>query len=164
MRLFGKRMLMLLPLMFIALTGLKGQSLSFNQSLLVTSASGQVTVPAGKVWKVVSGLSGDGTVTSTLALTHHCGGSCSGGSCGSYSCYYRKGLYAVNGIEFSYVYGCNSCGSGCNSLANCPASYTYGYSLSDFKFEGPFWMPAGATFQVFGSSIVFSVLEFNIVP
>src|SRR5690606_9914368 len=108
--------------------------------------------------------SGDGTVTSTLALTHHCGGSCSGGSCGSYSCYYRKGLYAVNGIEFSYVYGCNSCGSGCNSLANCPASYTYGYSLSDFKFEGPFWMPAGATFQVFGSSIVFSVLEFNIVP
>ena len=155
---------LLLCLPFLALKQASAQTLTFSQVRLVSSTSGLVTVPAGKVWKLENVLAGVATVTATGAISHHCGSSCSGGGCNPFSCSYRVPLYTINGLEFSRVNGCNSCGSSCNSLASCPPSFTYAYSPSDLVFEGPVWLPASTTMQVNGTGILFSVIEFTVNP
>jgi hypothetical protein len=139
-------------------------SLSFSRTILLTSSDGQVTVPTNKTWKIVNAVAGVGTVTTSTVDSHHCGGSCSGGSCSSFSCRYRSPLYTINGREFSRVFGCLSCGSTCNSQVNCPASHTYSYNIQDMEFNAPLWIPAGAQLEIFGTGVLFSIIEFDIQP
>jgi hypothetical protein len=155
---------LLLWFMLFAATQAYSQTLTFGQVRLIGSPSGLVTVPAGKVWKLENVLAGAGTLTATGAISHHCGSSCSGGGCNPFSCSYRMPLYTINGLEFSRVNGCNSCGSGCSSLGACPSTFTYAYAPSDLIFEGPVWLPATTTMQVNGTGILFSVIEFTVNP
>ena len=114
-------------------------SLQFNQVKLVTSLE---TVPANKVWKVVSvvfdiGTTSSGAMSSTSS-------SCSG------STYYSRSI-VVNGVN-------TKTGHGMHTAAYSSLSYAHGYT------ELPLWLPAGATLSGGPCNNQISVIEFNVVP
>ena len=93
----------------------QGGNLEFNQVIKMTSASGQLTVPAGKVWKVTASTSGSAvyyanysTVSPTWTLTNPdpCTGATSG-SAGTipyiykFQCADANNRIVVDGVKYS---------------------------------------------------------------
>ncbi len=160
----------LLIILFLAalLLGLSSissaQSLGFSAIRVIDSQDGLLTVPSGKVWKIVNINGGSGQITVTGASTRHCGTSCSGGVCSSSSCKYEGFIWELNGVPMDQVDGCFVCsGSNCSNIANCPPTHTYNVGQLP-QVNVPFWLEASNTIEVNASNVFFSIIEFNIVP
>lgn len=135
-------MVLLLALAFwgLSLHGRAQGSLQFNQVKLVTSLE---TVPANKVWKVVSVIydipaSNSGDMTSYSST-----------SCGSST--YRSKAIVVNGVN-------TKVGMGMHTASYSSLAYAHAYT------ELPLWLPAGATLSGGPCTNQISVIEFNVVP
>lgn len=121
-------------------TCLMAGNLEFNQIKLVTA---QETVPAGKVWKVVSVIYDVPANLPTLAT-----------STSTSNCNYDKyQSYAVvvDGVP-------TKVGTGGQPNAYSSASYFQSFTML------PLWLPAGATLNGGPCNNKVSVIEFNVVP
>ncbi len=132
-------LLLAVAILGFSLNGRAQGSLQFNQVKLVTSLE---TVPANKVWKVVSvvfdiGTTSSGAMSSTSS-------SCSSGT------YYSRSI-VVNGVN-------TKTGEGMHTASYSSLSYAHGYT------ELPLWLPAGATLSGGPCNNQISVIEFNVVP
>ena len=120
-------------LSFLGLSAFAQGNLQFNQVLKV---SDQVqTVPAGKVWKVVSYWQGVLNVTANIQTT-----------CTSNS---RHSPFLVDG-QYYFLFRNVSTGNSTSMMS--PSN------------ELPMWLPAGSTLQTQCSKDFLSVIEFNIIP
>lgn len=131
-------LLLAVAILGLSLNGRAQGSLQFNQVKLVTSLE---TVPANKVWKVVSvvfdiGTTSSGAMSSTSS-------SCSSGT------YYSRSI-VVNGVN-------TKTGEECTPLP-IPAFPTHMATPSFL------WLPAGATLSGGPCNNQISVIEFNVVP
>jgi hypothetical protein len=127
-----KKAVSLLFLVFGGLAAWAQGSLQFNQVLIATSASGQLTVPANKVWKITSqGTSGgiwydnySSDVTGNWSITnpHPCTGATSGSNTVRYLrkrlCPTANNVLVINGTK------------------------------SNMAASGPLWLPAGTTLAI----------------
>jgi hypothetical protein len=112
-------------------------NLYFNQVILVGNTT--MTVPAGKVWKVVGYMQGG------AYFANRSGGT----GCGSTNNFH--GFY-VNGV----LYG-------------LPYSPSLSYSTAGWGSEAaaaslPLWLPAGTTLRTECANDFLSVIEFNVAP
>jgi hypothetical protein len=128
-----KYLLSLLFLSFLSLSAFAQGNLQFNRVLKVSDQA--QTVPAGKVWKVVSYWQGNLNVTSNTQST------CANNS--------RHTPFILDG-EVYYLFRNVSTGS--SNFLIAPSN------------ELPMWLPAGSTLQTQCSKDFLSVIEFNIVP
>lgn len=132
---------LLLCLLMACLTiSLSAGNLEFNQVKLVTT---QETVPAGKVWKVVSvvyNISETQTGYSTSSSTSSCNSSA-----------YRSTSITVDGVT-------TKVGQGTNTAAYSNLAYIHSYTML------PLWLPAGSTLDGGPCLNKVSVLEFDVVP
>lgn len=151
-------------------------SLQFNAAKIITYGDGVQSVPAGKVWKVMSVYGANSTTVGCFALPAFCVNSSWPSS--SFSNIRGKG-YKVNGtvvwqtVDLSQsllYYQFNNC-TGATTTAtgypDCTTAVNIAYpnqTFSELEATLPFWMPAGATLEVLGTATNISVLEFNIVP
>lgn len=109
-------------------------NLQFNQVVIVSTTD--LTVPAGKVWKVESyqqqqvGITGNGTIASCSDLT-------------------RSRPYYIDNNPFYCIEGIGYGGSNMVVTAGNPF---------------PFWLKAGQTSRTTCGGDFLSVLEFNIIP
>lgn len=108
-------------------------TLEFNQVILISSADGQVTVPAGKVWKIEH-------VTASSAR---------------YFNYYSSSYSTVtwNTNNPNPCTGATSGNTSYPAIDHTPCSYADNYILINgirtaFSSGSPLWMPAAATLQV----------------
>lgn len=182
-----------ISLLFLGLGGLAAWaqgSLQFNQVLIVTSASGQLTVPANKVWKITSqGISGgvyyenwaaNQSTTWSTTNPHPCTGATSGSATLRYlykrSCSSSNNLLIINGVKSKM---------GANGPIWLPAATTLSISTTpcvntlspDIPANTPYYVQdltsstsyyyecAGAiNAGVVPNSILASIIEFNIIP
>ena len=112
-------------------------NLQFNQIVLVGSST--LTVPAGKIWKIESVLSGNNFAQSNSCASYNSG-----------SGDYGTAIY-INGVlrfpdRSAYEGG---------SYYQIPFSGSHGF---------PFWLPTGTSLATFCATTAASVIEFNIVP
>ena len=136
--------------------GLKAQTLQFSQIKLVGNVE---TVPANKVWKIESVLSGEhrlptsGTNFPTLSRFIKVNGS---DVCVQE--YHTAGL----GLGFN---GCCGGGFWMNSTGQSPNStQTHLVSVQGEPSKLPIWLPAGSTLETSTRTLSISVIEFNVVP
>jgi hypothetical protein len=143
---------------FLLLTATLGQAqtLQFGQVKLVTSSE---TVPANKVWKVESVLTGEeryptsGTTFPTLSRFIVVNG--------ANVCIHEEHTAGV-GIGFN---GC--CGGGSwlsNTGQNANSNPTHLARISREATKLPIWLPAGTTLAAGTRVISVSVIEFNVIP
>lgn len=132
-------LLLAVAILGLSLNGRAQGSLQFNQVKLVTSLE---TVPANKVWKVVSVIY-DIPTTSSGDL------SSTSSSCSS-NRYYSRAV-VINGVN-------TKTGLGMHTASYSNLSYAHGYT------ELPLWLPAGATLSGGPCNNQISVIEFNVVP
>lgn len=161
-----KNITLLIIFSFAVNFGYAQGSLQFNQAKIVGNTL--ETVPAGKVWKVMSIYGED----------------FSAGSCVQFGSYFydkiRQAGYRVNGnlvgVQYSVGSGCyirnSSCsGSIVNGGQTCDSQ---GWVDNVTKAAGnttidrmnaslPMFLPANTTLQTLGSTTFLSVIEFNIV-
>ena len=185
-----KKAVSLLFLVFGGLAAWTQGSLQFNQVLIATSASGQLTVPANKVWKITSqGTSGgvyyenwasnQGTSWS-VTNPNPCTGATSGSATLRYlykrSCSSSNNLLIINGVKSKM---------GANGPIWLPAATTLSISTTpcvntlspDITANTPYYVQdqtssttyyyecAGAiNAGVVPNSILASIIEFNIIP
>jgi hypothetical protein len=134
-----KKLLLILIVSFISFSLMAG-NLEFNQVKLVTA---QETVPAGKVWKVVSvvyNIAETQTGYSTSTSTTSCNSSA-----------YRSLSITVDGTT-------TKVGQGTNTAAYSNLAYVHSYTML------PLWLPAGSTLDGGPCLNKVSVIEFNVVP
>ncbi|MBM3171947.1 MAG: hypothetical protein FJZ75_10105 [Bacteroidetes bacterium] len=146
----------LLCLAFGFCVGLKAQTLQFSQVKLVTTIE---TVPANKVWKIESALSGEhrlptsGTSFPTLSRFIKINGT---DVCVQE--YHTAGL----GLGFN---GCCGGGFWMNNTGQSPNStQTHLVAVQGEPSKLPIWLPAGSTLETSTRTLSISVIEFNIVP
>jgi hypothetical protein len=127
-----KKVIAILILISFGLVAYAQGSLQFNQVLIVTSSSGQLSVPANKVWKITSqGTSGgiwyddySSNVTGNWTITnpHPCTGATSGSASVRYLrkrlCPTANNVLIINGTK------------------------------SNMSANGPLWLPAGTTLSI----------------
>lgn len=146
----------LLCLAFGFCVGLKAQTLQFSQVKLISTVE---TVPANKVWKIESALSGEhrlptsGTSFPTLSRFIKINGS---DVCVQE--YHTAGL----GLGFN---GCCGGGFWMNNTGQSPNStQTHLVAVQGEPSKLPIWLPAGSTLETSTRTLSISVIEFNIVP
>lgn len=132
------------------------QTLQFSQVKLVTTIE---TVPANKVWKIESALSGEhrlptsGTSFPTLSRFIKINGT---DVCVQE--YHTAGL----GLGFN---GCCGGGFWMNSTGQSPNStQTHLVAVQGQPSKLPIWLPAGSTLETSTRTLSISIIEFNIVP
>jgi len=145
-----------LVLFFYVSTVFSQGNLQFNQVKLVTT---QETVPAGKVWKVESALSGEErypTSGSTLPsnsrfiLVN-----------GNSVCVHEEHV-ATTGVGFN---GCCGGGFWMNNVGMAVNSTTpVLVQVTAQPTKLPLWLPSGSTLSIGTKVSSISVVEFNIVP
>lgn len=172
----------------VALCGVSQGTLEFNQVLLVSSTSGVVTVPSGKVWKIentltptgryYSSISNYGSTTWTIGTPNPCTGATSGTSSSipyvsTGSCNTNDNFFEVNGVRSSW--NGNSplwvpAGSTLRvSETDCRNLTSVSYSNSQVYYDanvgifkcGPISITGGSSVSN-GSKI--SIIEFNVIP
>jgi len=150
-----KTWLLLVVLLGICLKT-EAQTLQFSQVKLVTTVE---TVPANKVWKIESVLSGEhrlptsGTGFPTLSRFIKING---GDVCVQE--YHTAGL----GLGFN---GCCGGGFWMNSTGQSPNStQTHLVAVQGQPSRLPIWLPAGSTLETSTRTLSISVIEFNVVP
>jgi hypothetical protein len=146
----------LLCLAFGLCVGLKAQTLQFSQVKLITTVE---TVPANKVWKIESALSGEhrlptsGTSFPTLSRFIKINGT---DVCVQE--YHTAGV----GLGFN---GCCGGGFWMNNTGQSPNStQTHLVAVQGEPSKLPIWLPAGSTLETSTRTLSISVIEFNIVP
>jgi hypothetical protein len=146
----------LLCLAFGFCVGLKAQTLQFSQVKLVTTVE---TVPANKVWKIESALSGEhrlptsGTSFPTLSRFIKINGT---DVCVQE--YHTAGV----GLGFN---GCCGGGFWMNNTGQSPNStQTHLVAVQGEPSKLPIWLPAGSTLETSTRTLSISIIEFNIVP
>lgn len=127
-----KKVIAILILISFGLVAYAQGSLQFNQVLLVTTTSGQLTVPANKVWKITSQGTSGGVYYENWASNQNTSWSttnphpCSGATSGSTT------------VRFLYK---RSCSTSNNLLI-------INNIKSKMGANGPIWLPAGTTFSI----------------
>jgi hypothetical protein len=151
-------------------------SLQFGQAVIVTANDGIVTVPANKVWKVMS-VFGEATADGQCyQLLPYCVSSSWPAS--STDDLKVKG-FKVNGkvvwraVEPTFdavIYyqqpNCTGSTTQMSGYANC-ANYVnndLSKGFDELAASLPFWVPTGATLECLGSDTFISLIEFNIIP
>lgn len=136
--------------------GLKAQTLQFSQVKLITTVE---TVPANKVWKIESALSGEhrlptsGTSFPTLSRFIKINGT---DVCVQE--YHTAGV----GLGFN---GCCGGGFWMNNTGQSPNStQTHLVAVQGEPSKLPIWLPAGSTLETSTRTLSISIIEFNIVP
>jgi len=184
-----KKVFAILILFSFGLAAYAQGSLQFNQVLLVTAASGQLTVPANKVWKITSqGISGgvwyenwtSSTVNWSITNPNPCSGATSGSSSVRYlnkrSCSTSNNLLIINGIKSKM--GANGPiwlpAATTLSISTTPCVNTLSpdmpantpYYVQDYTSSTTYYYECAGSINagVVPNSILASVIEFNIVP
>ncbi len=165
-------------------------TLQFNRVLLVNKASGQVTVPAGKVWKIeANGLSGGiyyqpyTTTTPTWSATNPnpCTGATSGSSgtlqyVDKYRCATSNNVLVINGsktmvdaqkpmwLPASTTVSISS--TPCVNSINLPVGTPYYVRDYSGGSSPTYYMECDGPVQTgsVSNSILVSIIEFNILP
>jgi hypothetical protein len=124
--LIGIALVSILPVMA------QGGNLEFNQVIKMTAATGQMTVPANKVWKVTASTSGSAVYYSNYSSTSPSWSvtnpdPCTGATAGS-----------PGSIPFLYKFNCPDA----NNKVVVDGTK---YSLSS---TSPMWLPAGSTLEL----------------
>ncbi len=160
-----KKILLLVSFLIVIVFSINAQgSLQFNQVLTTSSSDGLVTVPEGKVWKIVSVNGGYGQIFSDTPVSAHCGTTCSGGVCSSSSCLFEAFIWELNGSTLSRVTACKVC-SGGDCYNNIGACGTHTWTVEQLPvIQAPIWLKAENTLKVNMSGVYFSTIEFNIIP
>ncbi len=151
-------------------------SLQFNQAMIVTAGDGVVTVPANKVWKVMS-VFGEATADGQCyALLPYCVNSSWASS--STNDLKVKG-FKVNGkvvwraleptFDAEIYYQQPNCTGSTTTMSGYPNCSNYvnndlSKGFDELAASLPFWVPAGATLECLGSDSFISLIEFNIIP
>jgi len=131
---------LILFLLFALPVWLGAQTLTYSQTLWITSASGTVTCPTGKVWKIENVL-----YTSTIPDP-----ACSSStSCSSISAH--NDVIAVNGTNTN-VRTARSRGS------------SYGLAFWLWEKQWPLWLPTGSSLATGTGVLGISVVEFSETP
>jgi hypothetical protein len=164
-------------------------TLQFNRVLLVNAGSGQVTVPAGKVWKIeANGLSGgiyyQNWSSSSTAWSATNPNPCNGATTGSASipyldklrCATSNNVLIINGIKTivdtqkpmwlpaatTVSISSTPCVNGASMSAGVP------YYVRDYSGGGSpvYYMECDGPIQTgtVSNSILVSIIEFNILP
>lgn len=165
-------------------------TLQFNRVLLVNAGSGQVTVPAGKVWKIeANGLSGGvyyqaftGTSTTwSVTNPNPCTGATSGSSgniqyVDKYRCASSNNVLVINGLKtimdtqkpmwLPAASTVSISTTPCVNSVSLPASTPY--YVRDYSGGGSpvYYMECDGPIQsgTLSNSILVSIIEFNILP
>jgi len=151
-----KRVLFSLILFFVAFLGNAQGNLQFNQVKLVTTLE---TVPAGKVWKVESALTGEEryptsgtTLPSNSRFIQVNGNSI---------CIHEEHV-ATTGVGFN---GCCGGGFWMNNVGMAVNSTTpVLVQVSGQPTKLPLWLPSGTTLAAGSKVSSISVVEFNVLP
>jgi len=139
-----KNLLLLSGFMMLSILTAPAQTLAFSQVLLVDNSQ---TVPANRVWKIVSASSTSNFSSSSITNTSTPSG-------------FAVFTYFINSTEFSATRTHTAVSAG-NSQSTSSQSRVYLVLDRDIF---PFWLPAGSSLAP-GSGIThFSVIEFTVVP
>jgi hypothetical protein len=185
-----KKVVSILTVLLFGLASHAQGSLQFNQVLLINAASGQVTVPANKVWKITSqGTSGgvyyenwasNQSVTWSLTNPHPCSGATSGSTTVRYlykrSCSFSNNLLIINGIK-SKMGATGPIWLSAGTTLSVSATPCVNTLSPDMPANSPYYVQdltssttyyyecAGAiNAGVVPNSILASIIEFNIIP
>lgn len=116
------------------------QALIYNQTLWITSASGTVTCPTGKVWKI------ENVLYSSTIPDPACSSSTSCSSIGAHN-----DVIAVNGVNTN-IRTARSRGS------------SYGLASWLWEKQWPLWLPSGSSLATGTGVLGISVIEFTETP
>ena len=181
--------LFLLSCLTISLNA-QGGNLEFNQAIIMTVNSGQLTVPAGKVWKVTASTSGsavyfenwtsDANFTWTTTRPNPCTGATSGSQVirriYKRQCADSNNKLVVNGTKYTLNSGSPLWAPTGTTipLSSTPCSNTLSpaiggntpYYVNDATGGGAFYVECDGPINqgIVDNGIIISILEFNIVP
>lgn len=157
--------------------GLMAQgTLQFGQAMIITPSSGVQTVPAGKVWKVMSVFGKATLINTCYALEPYCvNSSWPSSSTNSIegkgykvngNVVWQEARIASGGVIYYQNANCSGATTQFSSYPTCVnfVNTTLSQGFDELSATLPFWLPAGATLETLGAQTFISVVEFNIIP
>lgn len=175
-----KNLFFITLLLFAFTSFIKAQDYSLKFSRAITVSGSEMTVPAGKVWKVTAVTGQEFTPQACLNISDN-----TTDAIGKYFVdFYNSGSWPNNSTRVSYfitelvingvrvpfrMSGLKSSNSIYYASTNCTGNTNNGYDFTSINMTSdpnvlPQWLAAGTTLKTGGPNTIASVLEFSLIP